>query len=284
MEKIHAAVIIAALVCSALSGFLIMSLYIKRKQSPPEEKKRAREIKIARAKKNIFKQDSRKYEEVKRYLSETGANYIMKREIDPVEYYMARIIISVILMLLCIISGNIIYAPAGILIGFFILPAVLSLSNKSDNEAVMGDIKNIYDTLVIKIEGGMFFTNALADCYMAVSNKRLKEALKKLRMEIIVNNNIEQEIDRFNMQFKNQYIDTFCVIIRQALKSGQTVKVLSDMSNQMSDIRRALDEAEKARLERKVMMFEMLIYVLLIAVIIYYVFYLCQDVTGEFLL
>ena len=147
----------------------------------------------------------------------------------------------------------------------------------------MADMKCMYDTLTIKTEAGVFFTDALPECYRAVEHPRLKAALLELNAGIIVNNDIEEAILAFNRRFKNQYIATFCIIIRQALESGQTLQILNDMSGQLADIQKAIHAAEKERQEMQVMKVEMMVYGMILAVVCFYVVTLMGGVAGELL-
>ena len=62
----------------------------------------------------------------------------------------------------------------------------------------------------------------------------------------------------------------FCVIILQALESGQTVQIMNDMSKQLVNIRKAVEEEKKSKLERDVITVQLLIYIAMIGVILFY--------------
>ena len=231
----------------------------------------------------LYGADASRYQKTRKFLSEMGADYMMKREIDPVEYVLARIFLGAVFGLLGAASGGTVAAAALLAAGYGLIPLILRISNSGDNKKIMADMKCMYDTLTIKTEAGVFFTDALPECYRAVEHPRLKAALLELNAGIIVNNDIEEAILAFNRRFKNQYIDTFCIIIRQALESGQTLQILNDMSGQLADIQKAIHAAEKERQEMQVMKVEMMVYGMILAVVCFYVVTLMGGVAGELL-
>lgn len=107
------------------------------------------------------------------------------------------------------------------LAGFFIPDIYAKVSNNSDNEKILLDIRGIFDTIRIKTEGGMFLTSAIMECYKNTRNRRLKQALFEMNAQIIAKNDIRETVDVFNSKFKNKYIDTLCVILKQSLEAGK---------------------------------------------------------------
>lgn len=258
---------ISAAVFSLLAALVIIILGMKSRDSSPEIKEKRTET----VRKMLYGKNENRYEKTVRFLSETGADYMFKKEINPVVYMLIRTGIALFFIVAAISKGYFFAAAVLGVTGFMCLPVILNYSNSSDNKKMLPDIKNMYDTLSLKTEAGVFFTDALPECYRVVQSGRLKAALLELNAGIIVRNDIENSIYHFNRKFRNRYIDTFCIIIRQALESGQTVQVLNDMSSQMADIEKAINEAQKEKQDMQETKIQLLVYGALMLIICFYV-------------
>lgn len=115
----------------------------------------------------------------------------------------------------------------------------------------------------------MFLTAALQECYKNARNRRLKEALREMHNEIITKSNVSDAVEKFNLKFKNKYIDTFCIIIKQSLESGKTVEILKDMSEQLAEMQQTINLKAKNRLDAQIQAIQLLIYVAILVLCIY---------------
>lgn len=242
----------------------------------------AENMQHARLKKLLYgKEGGTKYERTRRFLSEHGADYMFRKEVDPVLYMLVRILIGTLLGGMAAISGQYMLAPVFAIAGHMLMPTVLKMSNRSDNKLILTDLKAVYNTLAVKTEAGVFFTDSLAECRHAVKSPRLKAAFMELNTEIIVKSDLAGSILAFNRKFHNQYIDNFCIFMEQALESGQTLQALNDMSDQLDDIQKAIHAAEKERQNMQVMKVELMIFGMVLAIIGYYVMHMMAAIAGE---
>lgn len=151
---------------------------------------------------------------------------------------------------------------AGALLGpvaFFMPDILVKASNDKDNEDMMMDIKRIFDTLKIQTVGSVHLTNALLECYMVVSNVRLKRELQKMSAYILGTNDIATGVERFQSRFENRYIDSLCMTLVQAQENGSSVQLLDDLSERIANMQDAMNMAEQQRLERKIQAFELMV-------------------------
>lgn len=208
------------------------------------------------------------YENRKVYLSRIGINYRLGKELMPEEYLLLQLLSGGV----CGLLGLLLFGFAGILglpIGFF-LPGVLFESmNERDNKRILNEVKGIYDTIQIKTQGGMFLTSAITECYRNTRNERLKKALLEMSGQIIAKNNLTETIDEFNMKFKNKYIDNLCIILKQSLDSGKTVEIMESIQDQLSDIQEAVNLQMRNRLESRVMLEMVLVFITLIFICVF---------------
>lgn len=190
---------------------------------------------------------------------------------NPVTYICIKAGLTIIGAILGFIAFSWIVA---ILIGFIcwnIPDFIFKLSDKSDNDAIVEDIISIYDTLRLQTKAGIYLSTSLVECYTVVRNRRLKKAMLELTSEILAKNDIVNSIEDFSTKFDNSYIDSFGVIIRQGIESGQIVKILDDIGNQLKDLKHLINEKEKKKVESQILFCELLIYIGIILLTIFIV-------------
>lgn len=164
---------------------------------------------------------------------------------------------------------RIVASIAGGLAATFIPDVILSLSDDDDNKQMLSDIRSMYDTLRIEMHAGVFMTDAIGECYFVVKNKRLKAALVDLTNEIVARNNIDAALSMFQRRFDNRFIDMFAVTLRQALESGRGVEALSDVSNEIDSLQKAINANIQEALDRKIQILQLLLFVAMMAVMLY---------------
>lgn len=207
------------------------------------------------------------YEKVEEFLSKNGVNHMFGK-IEPTQYILFKLISALILLALILPVDKI--SAVLMSLGMLILPdIILKISNESDNDEIIKDLKRVYDTLKIQTKSGVFITNALTECYLTVTNTRLKNALLELTNSIMLKSNISEAIEKFNSQFDNEYIDTFCIVIKQSIESGKSAQLLDDLSNQISDIQEALQLKHQRRIDSKSEMLQLLLYIGVIGIVLF---------------
>ena len=223
-------------------------------------------------------------ERIDKYLR-THGGYFMFEWLDPFTFLMIKSGFALLgfMVIFSLIPNNMAFALAGgavgAVLGFFCFDIILNVANESDNDDMMVDIKAIFDTLRTQTKAGVFLTNSLTECYMIVANERLKSALLDMTNKIIIKNDIEDAIHDFNEEFDNPYIDTLCVTILQSMESGKSVQILEDLSKQIADMQSAINIKEQERLDAKIQILEMLVFVGLIGSVL---FVLVMSMMGQF--
>ena len=209
------------------------------------------------------------FQSIQKFLKTRGAVYMFGEMATPVTFLLVKLLAFLLLLMVGISFNSI---PAGLIlgvIGFFMPDILLNVSNSMGNDTMLSDIKCIYDTLRIQTKAGVFLSASLCECYLAVKNRRLKSALLELTNDISTRREIDDALERFNEKFDFGQIDIFCIVIRQSMESGRSVKVLEDLSLQMNDLQRAINMKEKEALDRKVQVIELMLFVGLLAVTVY---------------
>lgn len=216
------------------------------------------------------------YEELDSYIKRSGLEYMSKGKLTPVSYMGLKIGFA----LLGTCAGLQVNLLAGIgfmVVGYLALDFIVDQSNQSDNKAMLNDIKNIYDTLRIQTKAGVYITSVLTDCYLVVQNKRLKQALLKLTSDIAATNDMEESLNNLKAKFTNQYIDTMVIIIKQSLQTGQAAKMFDDIKGQINDIEAAMVLNEKQKIATRILIVQLMIYLLIVIVTLFVAFISLQQ-------
>ncbi len=273
IEMIHMIVTMLSLMIAILGAVLIILLTknkIKDEDLLEAKKilqKREQEEKEERYKKLFFKKEST-YEYKALALSRMGVNYHIGKIITPSEYLIMQFVSAAFFLFIGVLSFGVLGMAAGVL-GYFFPQILFQYLNEKDNEKMLPDIKSIFDTMLVNLEAGVFLTEAVADSYRHVENRRLKKALLELNSELIATNDFEESISKFELKFSNKYINNLCVILKQSRDSGMSVEMLSDMSSYMTDVSRALNIKKQKKLDGEGLKVEVMLYIGIIATCLY---------------
>lgn len=211
------------------------------------------------------------YDAVEQYINSSGLAYMTNYKMTPLMYIMLRISLALFLMVLGL-QFNLFAGLALLPIGYFGLDFIINISDKADNDKMLADIEDVYDTLRIQTKAGVYITSVLTDCYLVVKNKRLKSAFLKLTSDIAAKNDIDTALDDFRGKFRNEYIDTLVIIIKQSMQTGQAAKMFDDIREQIADIDAAMLINEKNSINSKIIFVQMIVYVAIIVVAVYITF------------
>jgi len=202
------------------------------------------------------------------WLCRNGATFHYGRWVNPTRYLVLRLLLALL--------GFLVFwrlAPGyGVVAAVFLvcLPDWLLLYlNKQDNIRLLPEIKLIYHALEIQIRAGVYVTDALAECYGSVKEKRLQKALLELAGDIVMKADIYDALERFQGKFDNRYIDALCITIMQACESGQAVELLSDIGEQLKDMESAVMNRKKSSLDRSVTFYQLGVLAAVMGIIIY---------------
>ena len=282
--KLYAIVDILVKILMVFISFLVgLSLFNLRKRKEDEVLANSKETLLASEKKLHTKSSMRlseflqakyqyQYHKLQIYLSKYGVNYMMKRVVDPAEFIIVNIIISIVFFIVgTSMYGFIVGILFGVL-GVFCLPLLLNISNDRDNDMIIDDIRALYETLKLRTESGIFFTSSMMQCYRVVKNDRLKSALLTLTSELDTTNDVKTALSAFQLKFKNRYIDQLCVVIRQGYESGATVNSMNTIIRNLSSMQAAAEISKKNKLDNEIMYTQLLILCAILVTILFVLF------------
>ena len=208
------------------------------------------------------------YEKTQQWLTRNGAKFHVGEKFGPLAYQVSRIFLGA--------AGFMAFsmmAPSyGIVAGvaFFCLPGgLIHYVNAKDNLKMLPDLKHTYHSLEIQTRAGVFVTDALAELYGSVRERRLKQALLELSGDLVMHSDLGAALESFQKKFDNRYVDSLCMIIVQAMESGQSVELLNDLSEQIKDMEASVLSQKKEALDRSVTFYQLGILVAIMGVILY---------------
>lgn len=208
------------------------------------------------------------YRKSMKWLTRNGASFHYGRWINPIRFLAMRIVLAGLGLLI----GGEFAVGYGVLLGMILywLPGwLLVYLNRQDNVRFLPEIKLIYHALEIRIRAGVYVTDALAECYGSVTERRLQSALLDLAGDIVMKADIFGALERFQAKFDNRYIDSLCITILQACESGQAVELLGDIGEQLKDMETVVMNRKKSSLDRSVTFYQLAILGAVLLVIIY---------------
>lgn len=210
----------------------------------------------------------RSYEKWEEYLLIHGADFHFGSWMNPATYLIFCMIAS-LTGCLAGMTQSILFAGIGAVLGALIPGFLVEYLNRQDNEEMLPDLNLIYHALSIQIRAGVYISDALAECYTSVNNKRLKKALLQLSGEIVMKSDMEEALTNFQKLFSNKYIDALCMTISQAAESGQAVELLGDIAEQIKDMELLTQNRKKQKLDRSITFYELGLFAAIIVLVIY---------------
>lgn len=157
----------------------------------------------------------------------------------------------------------------GFLVGIFIPAGILYMSNERDNEMILKDLKWLYETISVQLQAGLHIQQALAESEGMIKNKRLRDAVHSLTERLMNGENISTALDIFENSFRNHYVSSFSLILRQMQDSGYAVKLLEDIRLQIEEMERMQLQKKKESLVLQLQVFQMLLFVGVMALVLY---------------
>lgn len=213
----------------------------------------------------------RRFDFVKVKLAKNGINYRFGRVIEPIYYFIVKIVTAVLIMIFGtllaepkILSATVACAVMLFVVGYILPDILIRLANNDDNDKMMEDISTLFATFEIQSHSNAFIDETIDS--VSVSNPRLRQGLRELSMDIKVRQDIEFSLEVFLSKFNNQFLNNFVISLQQAAKTGQKAQRVADLSASIEKVEKANNQKKKDSDEFKSSLFNMVIYLEIIAV------------------
>lgn len=208
------------------------------------------------------------YQRTEMWLERNGATFHYGKWMEPTGYLALRIILALIGYL--VLSGHSVGYGIATAAFLFCLPGwMLVYLNKQDNIRLLPELKLVYHALEMQIRAGVYVTDALAECYGSVHERRLRKALLDLAGDIVMKSDIYEALECFGQKFDNRYVDALCITILQALESGQAVELLGDIAEQIRDMEVTVMARKKGALDRSITFYQLGVLAAVLGIVLY---------------
>lgn len=196
------------------------------------------------------------YQRRERWLVKNGGTFHYGRHINPLRMLAVQLVLAAMGMEALAGTSWVLGAVGGALL-YFLPVGLLLYLNRQDNQRLLPELKMVYHAMEIQIKAGVYVTDALAECYGNVREKRLRTALLELAGDIVMRADIYDALNSFQGKFDNRHVDSLCIIVMQALESGQAVELLGDLGEQIKDMEEVVLNRKKAKLDRSITFYQL---------------------------
>ncbi|MBR2038698.1 MAG: type II secretion system F family protein [Lachnospiraceae bacterium] len=266
---------IAVFICG-LTGYLMYRIYGKFKLLQETNYGQ----RLYEAAEDSFRHGNRdRYEKLQKWLKSIGAEFAVKGFGDPFQFVVINLILVVVVLV-------IFSALSDLVTGFLVAVALVAtellmlvLIDQKNNKEMLDDVSFLYDATAIQLTSNIYMVEAISNCLLYISNKRLKQALTELCGNLSLGGDVRAATKDFSEKFHNEYLDTFCgVIIQVTTETGEAGKLIEDMSKQLSVLKETNFASQKKATENKLQLCIIGIFIVFTVLI----FYLCiVSMTGS---
>ncbi len=208
------------------------------------------------------------YDAIDAFLTAHGAAFHYGAWMDPVKYLAVKMVSAAVAFALGL-GIHPLLGTLAVAAGWQLPGVLLKRMNSQDNRKMTAQLESLYNSLSMQIEAGIHVTDALVECHRSLPRGRLRQGLEELSSDLFVHSSFGEAVDRFQKKFGNGFIDSLCIILKQAQESGQAVDPLRDMADQIKDMEAALLLRKKEELNRFTTVCIIVVFAAAIAVILY---------------
>ena len=219
-------------------------------------------------------------------LSKMGIAYrVGNYDLNPSWYIMARCTVGciVVFVIYAITRKVTPIILIGFVIGFIGLDFYYKKENDADNKDMIMDLYNTYANLKIQLNSGIYITDSLAYSYNVAHNKRYKEALGELILNMADKTiPMEKAIDIFKNRFDSREIDKLCAMLHNYAQYGANDSYTADIMSELNSIITASTLGAEHDIESKAGMVNFMFFVCIIALVGYSIISQLSGMKGIF--
>lgn len=208
------------------------------------------------------------YQKREKWIVRNGGAFHYGKHVNPVRLLAVQFVLAALCMGVLADTSWTLGVLGGVVL-YFIPMGLLLYLNHQDNQRLLPELKLVYHAMEIQIKAGVYVTDALAEMYGNVQEKRLRTALLELAGDIVMRADIYDAINSFQAKFDNRYVDSLCIIVLQALESGQAVELLGDLGEQIKDMEEVVLNRKKGKLDRSITFYQLAMLAVVLAIALY---------------
>lgn len=180
-----------------------------------------------------------KASELKLEMSRYGVMYRMENyNLSPTWYVIFRLGVGLgIMALLLLVGVRHILVLAAVPAGYYGVLFLFKKLNEEDNKQMLMDVFNTYANINIQLKVGLYIADALEYTYHVAKNKRYKEALGELVLNMSDKTiTMEESVSIFNSRFASEEIDKLCNMIKMILRYGSNAGYSQNLMEEIKSI------------------------------------------------
>lgn len=208
------------------------------------------------------------YRRKEKWLLRVGASFHLGSGISPFTLLFVKLLLG-FAGFLAVSNISLVYGAIVMILLYFLPEILFGYLNRQDNKKLLPQLQLVYRGLEIQMRAGVHVTQALAECYSCVKEKRLKQALLDMTSDLVVHGDIYEALRNLQEKFDNRHIDSLCIVILQSMESGQAIDLLNDLGEQMKDMELILMNGKKENLDRSITFYQLGILAAVLGVVIY---------------
>ena len=255
------------LAASAVIGIVLASLCTAGMRKKIQKKYRDAKEHYTQAKTNDPEQKLA-YDEMEAKLLSQGIKFRMGSDFSAFDYLVFRLVLSAGAGVIAMFY-NVLLFPVAFFLVFVLIPIYFAEANSNDNEYMLPDIANLNSLVALQTKNGVFISKVIYECYAVVENKRLKQALLELAIDMETFSSTRQAAERFRAKFTSPYLDAFAKTLEQVQDSGSSLEFYDDIRSSVASINAAISIRDEAKVKRVAGFFEVLLFVGPVLIVFY---------------
>ena len=208
------------------------------------------------------------FDEMEAKLLSHGIKYRMGSDFTPFDYLVFRLVLSTGAGVIAMYYHVLLF-PAAFFLVFSLVPVYFAEQNSNDNEYMLPDIANLNSLVALQTKNGVFISKVIYECYAVVNNRRLKQALLELAIDMETFSSTRQAAERFRAKFTSPYLDAFAKTLEQVQDSGSSIAFFDDIRSSVASINAAISIRDEAKVKRIAGFFEVLLFIGPVLIVFY---------------
>ena len=209
------------------------------------------------------------YDALQEKLDSLGVTYRSDGKITPLVYLSYKFLMVLVGFLLGINTSNLLLGIVFAVVAWFLPDIYYENKNKHDNVAMLYSIMDVYDVILLQIGSGVSITRIMIDAYWVVDHPRLKSALLTLTGDIVYLNDLNVAMEAFNRKFKNESLREFVILVKQLSETGSAKDMIEDIKKHTDSLQEAYNDMERRKYQRIGDILAILVFIGIIALIMF---------------
>ena len=171
-------------------------------------------------------------------LSRSGIMYRFgDYNLNPSKYVALRLMVGIIVMAIMFVGGLGTFSLLGVIAGYIGTDLFFKFLNRRDNRDMEKDIYNTYANMKIQLSSGIYIADCLEYTFNTSKNKRYKEALSELILNMSDKTMTSYEaVQIFKNRFDSKQIKKLCSMLNTFVQYGISEVYIADIMTELQAV------------------------------------------------